>query len=84
VQLVALKKLRVVVLKKLRAAAPKKLRVVALKKRNPAAREKPVRLRPPSAVAAGKRALGPYRLQLLQAIIGCLQSGTYEIKTVRN
>lgn len=72
-QLVVLKKLRVVVLKKLRA--------VALKKRNPAAREKLVRLRLPILVVAGKRALGPYREQLLQSIIGCLQSGIYEIKT---
>ncbi|MBA7664115.1 hypothetical protein ES703_72166 [subsurface metagenome] len=58
-----------VVLKKLRAAAPKKLRVAALQKPSPAARKRPVRLGLPSLVAAEKRALGPNRLLLLQAII---------------
>jgi len=74
------KKLRVVALKRLRVAALKKLRVAALKKPSPAAREKPARLTPPSLVVAGKRALGPNRLLLLQAMISCLQSGIYPVR----
>ena len=69
-----------VVLKKLRVAAPKKLRVAALQKPSPAAREKPARLTPPSLVVAEKRALGPNKLLLLQAIISCLQSGIYPVR----
>ncbi len=78
------KKLRAAAPKKLRAVAPKKLRIAAPKKPSPAVREKPAYLAPPSLVAAGKQALGANRLLLLQTIISCLQSDTYEIKTDRH